>query len=982
MSFIQKKATILLVWISLLSFISANAQPKSIKGRVTDQESGKILPGFSIFRKGTIAGTVTDRIGKFYLIAEEGQELVVSGKGYQDRLVTVRKGRFYHIAVKRIPMPEELLTEAGYGKTAPELAIGSTGEVRHGRFNQGLIATPQQLIAGKVAGLRITPVGGAPGGDVEIRLRGTSSLLSKGNPLFVVDGIPFDYEGITGIRNPLSIIHPADIESFTVLKDAAATAIYGSRGSNGVILITSKSARQGQPLRINYSTYMSFGELTRTADVLSTNEFRSLVSERLPSQAAEWLGNTSTDWQSEIYRQSVSTDHNLSLTGEQGGVPFRVSYGFTNENGVLETDKFTRVTMALGIQPTLIENRLKMQINIKAMLNNNRFASENAIASAYQFDPTQAVANDSWFNYFTWTDAEGLPVASAPVNPVAQLLMVEDYSRIVSSIGNIILDYRFLNIPELKANLHLAYDATNGAGEIIEPENYPGKIDHDNGGGTFREYKQKRKNNLVDLYFNYTGGFPRNLGNVDAMAGFSRQFFNNSGSDHEFNRSETIVRHDLNLLAKSSLLSFYARLHYNIRSKYLLSATIRHDGLTHPNGDLKWGTYPAFALGWRISEENFLKNSQNLNNLKLRFSYGISGRNDYLYSVNTYLPTVGTSHIQPALNNRWHWTNRQDLYDPDVKWEETLIYNGGLDFGFFRNRINGSVDVYRRITSNLHSLVPDMSGQSGNSLRLANVGSMENRGIEFTLNTILASARQFLWEIGFNGAYNENLITHLEIPGSAVFPAIFTGLAHPGSSQTVKVHASGFPANSFFVYEQIYSGDGKPIEGVYGDKTGSQLLPGDNRYIYGNEAPDFMVGLNTSLKWRKLDVSASARSHKGNYLYNSLWASGALDSHLFHPDGFLGNLSRNARDNGFATPQVLSDYYVSDASFIKIDYVTMGLSTYNLFNSIERLRLYVTLQNVKTFTRYKGLDPEQSNGIEGYQYQLPQNMIFGISIDF
>ncbi len=974
-NFIHTNVRFLLILGTFVFATVAHAEQKTVNGRVTYGKSGDPIPGITVSKTGKESGTITNLRGEYSISVNSGQALTFSGIGYNASEIVVGDQSVYNIQMSLSTEGHDELVDIGYAAVKAKDVTGSVQTVFSHDFNRGAITTPQELIAGKISGVQVTSWGGAPGDGATIRIRGGSSIFPTSNPLFIIDGIPIDTDGISGIRNPLSIVHPSDIESVTVLKDVSASAIYGSRASNGVILINTKIAREGQPLKVNYSGFASVGKIAESIDVLSANEFRSLVNDRFSNneEVTRLLGTSNTVWQNEIYQPAISSDHNFSLSGNHGGVPFRVAYGFTDEKGILNTDKFSRVTMALGINPSLFQDHLKVRINLKVMFNNNRFADRGAIASATNFDPSQPVINSSLYNgYFTWTQPDGDPIVSAPVNPVAQLMMTEDFSRILNSIGNIRFDYRFHNLPELRAHLNLGYDASGGAGQIERPEMYPVGFDKINGGGTYREYDQTRKNNLVDLYLNYSKNFSNQKSRLDAMLGYSRQHFERFGEDYETNANKGLVRIDSEHETENSLLSFYSRINYTIKEKYYFTATVRQDGSSRFSSGKQWGTFPSLAFAWRISDES----------LKLRLGYGLTGQQNFPYNDYLFRPGFAAqNNSQFLFKDRWHWADNTIGYDENIKWERTSSFNVGLDFGFANDRITGAVDAYQNFTDNLISFVPAPSSSSRDML-LTNIGSMENRGIEFSVNAIPVMARSFSWQIGLNASFNVNEITKLTGSDGSNYPGIFTGPISGETVNTVQIHRVGYPANSFFVYEQLYQNSGKPLEGAYVERGSSQVIPGDDRYVYAKAAPDYLVGFASRIKWSNLDLSINGRSHLGNYVYNNVWSNGANFSNLYNPAGFLNNLSRNVYNSDFELPHYLSDYYISNASFIKIDNVTLGYTIYKIFRKNSIARLYSTIQNVATFTQYKGIDPEVINGIDYNQYPRPRNLVFGISIDF
>jgi TonB-dependent starch-binding outer membrane protein SusC len=973
---------LLLLWTLLYASVSS-AQQKTVTGRVTDAFTGDVLSGATVIRAGTITGTTTNAFGHYNISTHVGHRLVFAADGYKPHEISVESRGKYNIRLVKLYDPSDELIDMGYISSKKKDINGSVQILRYPDFNKGAITTPQQLINGRIAGLQITSPSGAPGENSVLSLRGGSSLVGNNNPLFVIDGIPLDNDGVSGIRNPLSIIHPSDIESFTVLKDAPATAIYGARASNGVIIITTKMAKAEQPLKVNYSAYVSVGKLQKPIDVLSANEMRDRVTERYPTYlyALRLLGNSNTSWQDEIYQTAISSDHNLSVTGNQGGVPYRVSYGFTDEKGILKTDKFSRVTMSVGIHPTMLQDHLKVKMNLKVMLNNNRFANRDAIATAARFDPTQLVRNGSPYGgYFTWTDDNGLPVQLAPVNPLAQLMMNDDYTRIVSSLGNISLDYRFHNFPDLSASLNLGYDVSRGAGLIMRPENYPGQFDPVNGGGTFREYDQNRKNNLMDFFLNYNKTLGKGESRIEALAGFSSQGFHRSGTDYEANHAETLYKWDAEYETENSIRSFISRLNYSLKDRYLFSATIRHDRISYFSPDNRSVTFPSLGFAWNITEERFLRNSNTISLLKLRLGYGETGHQNF--SNNLKPLYQGALHPGYLSADRWHWNGVSEDYFPDLKCEITTSYNIGLDFGFANYRISGAIELYQRNTDNLIGIIPLPTGNNLYNTGLSNIGSFENRGVEFSLNLVPVKTGSFTWDIGFNASYNENKITKLGLEDNMNFSHLSLGLISSRPGRTLQIHSAGYPAYSFFVKEQVYQSSGVPIEGLYVDRSGNQFIPGDDRRHYKKAAPDYIMGAFSGIKWKNLDVNISGRMHLGNYVYNNVWAEDAVYSKIFNQFGVLNNLNKNVYKTQFENPQYYSDYFISDASFIKIDNLSLGYSIYKLVGRKSKVRLYATMQNVATYTNYRGSDPEVINGIDYYPYPRPRNIVFGVSIDF
>ncbi len=988
MKFVQNKTKYLLLVCAVLISTLAYAQQKTITGKVTDARSGDPMPGVTIIIPGTTTGTITNFDGDYSMSVSVGQTLSFSFIGYESQQIVVGDQNVYNI---RLALSVEALQEVlviGYGTTKREDATGSVQAVSASDFNRGAITSPQELVSGKIAGVQITNGGGAPGEGAMIRIRGGSSLSASNDPLFVIDGVPVDNDGVSGMRNPLATIHPSDIETFTVLKDASATAIYGSRASNGVIIITTKTGKKGQPLRVNYNGFVSVSNKSESIDVLSADEFRAMINERYANNpnAKNLLGSANTFWQDEIYRTAVSTDHNLSLTGNHAGVPFRVSYGISEEQGILKTDGLSRVTMALGLNPSLFEDHLRVTINLKGMLNKNQFANRGAIGSAVSFDPTQpvTVSGSPYGGYFTWTQPNGDPIAIAPLNPMAQLMMTDDRASVSRSLGNTQLDYRFHFLPDLRANLNLGYDISKSSGFVKRPENYPGGFDKVNGGGTYREYTQDKKNSLLDFYLNYVKALTGIDSRVDAMVGYSWQHFWRAGTAYETNARRSIVRENSDYETENYLVSFFGRLNYILKDRYLLTFTVRQDGSSRFSPDTRWGTFPSVAFAWRINQEGFLKNVEAINDLKLRLGYGITGQQNITDNDYPYLPryTLGTETASYLFGNTWYRTYRAEGYDANIKWEETTTYNIGFDYAFANNRISGTIDAYKRVTEDLINFIPVPAGTNLTNMLLTNVGSLENKGVEFSVNLVPVRSKDFTWDIGFNASYNENIITKLTASDDPNYLGVLTGGISGGVGNTIKIHSVGYPANSFFVYEQVYLPDGTPVEGLFVDRNGDKMISGDDRYRYKKSAPDVIMGVTTKLNYKNWDFYASGRSYIGNYVYNNVWSGGATYNNLYNSAGYLNNLNRSVFDSKFENPSYFTDYYISNASFFKIDNVSLGYTIARPFGQSANLRLYSTLQNVATFTNYKGMDPEISNGIDNNLYPRPRTWVFGVNIDF
>lgn len=974
------KITFLLVINLLHLSFKTNAQQKEITGRVTDASTGLPLPGAIILKLPSRIGAVANNAGEFKISTETGQKLLITENGYRIKEIEVKNRKRYHIRLIPVIDPVSESIETGYRIASLKSTTGSVQSIQSNHFNRGLISDVQQLIIGKVAGLQITRNGGAPAENSSFALRGTSLLGGESNPLFVIDGMPLHNHGVSGIRNPFTILNPSDIELVTVMKDAAATSIYGSRGANGVVWMTSKMAKSGQPLRIRYQALVSVGKITDKYNVFNADEFRNMVISRYSTYqyAIRLLGDSDTKWQDKIYQTSLSTDHMLSVAGNQGGVPYRASYGFTDEKGILATDKFSRVTMSLGVNPNFLNDQLKIKLNLKLMLNNNRFAPRNTIATSARFDPTQPVSNNSPFKgFFTWTDPNGSPLPTAPLNPVANIEMTGDYSRIVGSIGNLHLDYRLNKMPDFRINLNMGYDVSRGSGLILLPENFPSVYDPVNGGGSIREYDQNRNGSLIDLYLNYTKDF--DWSNFEAVAGVSRHTFHTLGKDHDFNTVETILKDQAFLDSSNTIASFFGKFQYTLWSKFIFSAVVRQDRNSYYSVDNQWNTSPAVSFGWILSEGKLFKKLKAINLLKLRYSYGISG---YSATNSHFMPQLinwqlSRYNYQMLSGDRWHWRSLTFRADPDLKMENTTSQNIGLDFSFADFRLSGSIDAYHRITRDFVTYAPTEVSVIPHSMMLINAGSLQNMGVELVLNMVPVKTSSVTWDIAFNAAYNENKVRSLMYSNANLTSPL---QGSPGYYN--QILTPGYPTSSFFLHKQYYSLDNKPLEGIYVERADGHIISGDNRFVNKKSAPDYIIGLNSQIKWNNLDLFISGRSNVGNYVYNLIWSHAGNYRNLFNQDGFLSSPDKNIVKTNFQNPNYTSDYYLSDGSFIKIDNVSLGYNIYRIFGRKTKTRFYAVMQNVATFTRYKGIDPEVIQGIDYYNYPRPMNMIYGLTIDF
>ncbi|MGB3006074.1 MAG: SusC/RagA family TonB-linked outer membrane protein [Chitinophagaceae bacterium] len=1001
----------LLALVAQVSF----AQNRVITGKVIDSKDGLGMTGVTVSVKGTRTATQTTATGAFSIsVAPDATTLVFSSVGFYTQEISIAGKNSVDVVLAANNTQLGEVVVIGYGTARKKDLTGSVTTVSAKDFQKGNITTPEQLIAGKVAGVQISSNGGAPGSGSTIRIRGGASLNASNNPLIVIDGVPTDGGGISGAANALALINPNDIESFNILKDASATAIYGSRASNGVIIITTKKGRSGK-IKFNFSTQFSLSTLPKQADVLSPTEFRSYVNAHgTPAQIA-LMGNASTNWQDEIYSNASSTDNNLSMSGAYKNIPYRFSLGFLSQNGILRTGNLNRKSAAITLNPKLFKDHLKIDINLKGSINNSRFADEGAIGSAVRFDPTKPVTTSSkrYGGYFQWLDPSsvtGLRKLS-PLNPVALLEERTDKSEVQRSIGNVQFDYKLHFFPDLRVNVNLGYDISKGEGTIKIPDSaassYMRSPDAKHG-GVNNSYLQKKSNIIMETYLNYVKDIKGINSRVDVMAGYSYQDFsatNYNGKldpngikvDNEGNKwtpyndyaadgyliTSPTFRYDK---PQNRLISYFGRLNYSYKGKYLLTGTIRRDGSSRFSEENRWGWFPSGAFAWRLKEESFLKNISALSDLKLRIGYGVTGQQDGIGNYD-YIPrySIANSQAQYQFGNTFYDLYRPDGYNPSLKWEQTATSNIGLDFGFWNGRISGTVELYLKKTTDLLSVIDQSAGTNFSNKIISNIGNMENRGIEFTLNTQPVKNDNLVWDLGFNVTYNKNEITKLTFTNDPTFPGNLVGGIAGGVGSTVQIHSVGYPKSSFYVYKQVYDAAGKPIENLFEDLNRDGLINVNDLYRYKAPDPDVFLGASSSVSWKKWSAGFLMRANLGNYMYNNRFSNTGVMRNIIDPLGFLANGSRNLLETNFTgngDKYLLSDYYIENASFLRMDNFNFGYNAGNIISKNTNLRIGANVQNVFTITKYKGLDPEVSWGIDNNFYPRPRIFVINLNLDF
>lgn len=998
---------LLTLLVGLFLSIGAFAQQIAVKGHVKDT-TGEPVIGANVLVKGTTHGTITDFDGNFMLNVPKDAILSVSFVGYKS--AEVKAASTVMVTLEDDSQVLDAVVVIGYGSVKKNDMTGSVTAIKPDKLNKGLITNAQDMMTGKIAGVSVVSKGGAPGESATIRIRGGSSLTAENDPLIVIDGLAMDNKGVKGLANPLSMVNPNDIESFTVLKDASATAIYGSRASNGVIIITTKKGQAGARPTISYDGNVSVSTVKSTVDVMDGDQFRSFIKDIWgeDSEAYSKLGNANTDWQKEIFRPAVSTDHNLTISGGLKNMPYRVSFGYTNQNGIVKTSKFERYTASVSLAPSFFQDHLKVNANLKGMIAKNRYVDGGAVGSAVSFDPTQSVRSDDPYHqyyfdgYFQWnTDASSLNDdtwkrtfnGNAPGNPVALLEEKDDRAISKSLIGNLELDYKFHFLPDLHAHVNGGMDLSTGK-QYTDVSPYSSTNNYYGSYG----WEQKDKYNLsLNAYLQYSKDFT-DKHRFDVMAGYEWQHFHDT-SDQEYwglyplsnnvveNRGQRYNNTSSGSATESYLVSFFGRVNYTLLDRYLFTATVRQDGSSRFHKNNRWGLFPSFALGWKLKEEAFLKDVDVLSDLKLRLGYGITGQQNINSGDYPYLAVYETNKdgaYYPILGEGA--TYRPNAYNPDLKWEKTTTYNVGLDFGFLNNRINGAVDYYYRKTTDLLNSVFVSAGTNFKNKVLSNVGSLENSGIEFSINAKPVVTTDWTWDLGFNITYNKNEITKLTTGDSENYYVAAGDNIGGGRDMKAMAHAVGHPASSFYVYQQVYDENGKPIENEFVDRNGDGTINGDDRYFYKKPTADVLMGLTSRLSYKSWDFSFSLRASLNNYVYNSVEAGGSdCNPTSVYSFGALNNRPlmgvanniQNLKDN-----TLLSDYFVQNASFMKCDNITLGYSFKKLFGAPIGGRVYAAVQNVFTITKYKGLDPEVEKGLDNNIYPRPLTTLIGLSLNF
>ena len=980
------KRSLLLVALFVIGCLQLMAQTRTIKGEVTDAQNGEALIGATVMVEGEKGGTVTDFGGNFSLqVSSSAKKIKVSYIGYIDKVLSISDNMKVKLESDSKALADVVVI--GYGTARKSDLTGSVATVKSKDFNKGLVSSPEQLINGKVSGVQIMSNSGSASAGSTIRVRGGASLNASNDPLIVLDGVPLEQGGISGnSSNFLSMINPSDIESMTVLKDASSTAIYGSRASNGVIIITTKKGQQGA-VKVNFNTTNSLQTRAQMVDMLSRDEFVNVINQFGDANQKSLLGTANTDWNDEVYRTAFGTDNNLSVSGSiDKWLPFRVSVGYYNQSGLVRKDNVERWTGNVVLTPSFFQDHLKLTINAKGTLNNNSFNNGGAVWAAATFNPTIPVysGNDKYGGYNEALDADGYPVNAGVRNPRGLVDLYDSKSKVSRFIGSMDVDYKVHFLPDLKLHATVGADYAKGDGTVYVPAYAAQSYNKDEslGGSDYKYGPQKNENRLLTIYANYAKYFEDIKSNVDLTAGYDYQYWK---STTPLYYTKSAAGTNLSTVKASDyrhvMLSYYGRINYSFDGKYLLTATVRRDASSRFSKDTRWGTFPSVALGWTLTEEPWLKNQKVLSNLKLRASYGVTGQQEGIGNYN-YLPvyTYSVTGAEAFINGQYINTYRPEAYVSDLKWETTTSWNFGLDFGFLEGRIGGAIDFYTRKTKDLLASVPTAAGTNFSKTILTNVGNVDSKGIEVSLNATPIQTKDWEWNLSYNFTWQNMKVKNLSLTKGGSQTNVKVGPSI--DAYQFQVLSEGYEPYMFYVYHQLYdSKTGKPIEGAYADLNNDGEINESDLYRYHSPAPKYIMGLSTSLRYKQLTLGMSFRANIDNYVYNGMGMSTGAFETVSYNNSQLNNLNTSFLKTGFKTRQYLSDYYVENASFLKLDNLSLSYNVGKI-NKWASLTVSAMVQNVFTITGYSGTDPEVPNGMDNSFYPRPRTYSVSLGLQF
>lgn len=1017
----KKQYRLFTAMLSLLLAAHIVQAQEIVRGKVTDATEGTPLPGVNILEKGTTNGSLTDNNGEFSIQVNNAAVLVFSFVGFVSQEITVSGQTFLDIKLQSDATELEEIVVVGYGQQEKKDVTGVVSAVGSKDFNKGAIVSPDQLIAGKIAGVQITPNGGEPGAASTIRIRGGTSINASNEPLYVIDGVPIDNSTSNGVRNPLNFLNPADIETFTVLKDASAAAIYGSRAANGVIIITTKKGKAGA-MSVTYDGWFSVGELSKRLDVFNATQFREIMAAKAPDRLDDIYpeeANVDTDWQNLIYRQALGQSNTITLAGGSDNSTFRFSVNDLKQEGILKKSETRRTSFALGVNSNFLDNSLKVDLNVKGSQTNDIFPGGGAVGNAVSMAPTQPAyeAASIYGGYWEWDNNLGTK------NPIAELELIDERATTNRSLGNIQLDYSIPFIKGLSANLNLGYDISNGVRKKFTPTYTRSQVsfqDEDNDGILDTLYRGEiwtehinRVNKLMEFYGKYEMDLSSIDSRLDVTAGYSYQDFSSEYpsvtadtlNSNNFGFNNLAVANNFrasNSIEENRLISFFGRINFSFRDKYIITASLRRDGSSRFGPLSRWGTFPSAAFAWRIYDESFMEGLHSVfSDLKFRVGYGITGNQEI--GNYRYLPTFTPSDLeaQYQLGNNFYNTIRPDGYDPSIKWEETSSLNIGLDYGILNGRINGSLEFYQKTTNDLLFEVSVPAGSNLTNIVLSNIGKLKNTGVELVVDAVAIDNTNLQWNVGFNVSTNRNEILALDGNDDPGFQGYPVGGIAGGVGNNIQILKVGYPVNAFWVYRHKLDEAGNPLTDtedynedgeindldIYEDINGDGQVNDQDRAPYRQGSPKVLLGFSSSLNYRGFDLSFTMRANFGHYVYNNT-ASNSGYYNRVTTEQVPQNMVRSVLESNFQKTQLFSDYYVQNASFVRMDNLTLGFTPRKLANKLN-LRIYGTVQNLFVITEYDGIDPEvikmenakpTTIGIDNNIYPRARTFILGLSV--
>jgi iron complex outermembrane receptor protein len=955
----------------------------TLSGTVVDDQNMPV-PGVNILIENTQRGTTTDFDGNYTIEINNGEVLVFSYLGFKTQKISYTGQSEINVELEPDLSQLEEVVLIGYGTSTKKDLTGSVTAISQKDFTKGNIITPENLISGRAAGVTVK-TSGAPGSGSEIRIRGGGSLNANNQPLIVVDGLPLSNDNVGGGRSILSSINPNDIESFSILKDAAATAIYGNRASAGVIIIKTKKGSKDFQVDFNYTAGVY--SLNDQIDVFSAEDFRQIIAQERPDDVGK-LGNANTNWQDEIYRVANSFDHNLSVRGQLfDKIPVRLSLGHLDQQGIRLTSEFKRSSVSTSINPTFFDDHLRVNINANYTRESNRFAN-GVEGDAIRFDPTQPVRdpNSPFGGFFEYYDPNNNnePILGSR-NPVASLLQRRDESDVDRFYGNLNLDYRLHFLPQVRAVFNLGLDDSSGSGsnELSRESINGARYGDGTFNGSYSEFTSDIKNTLFDAYLNYDDDITEDI-SLRGTVGYSYQeFTNKSFSTGETREEAQIDDSDVNTLPDIVLIGYIGRAFVSFKDKYIASYSIRRDGSSRFAKGNKWGTFQSVAFSWNISDEKFLEDSKVVSNLKLRASYGETGQQEIgpriigIESFATSQPTAQVIFGGAPLTAGFPIARNEGL-----TWETAKTYNIGIDYGFFNDRITGTLDVYTRDTEDLFVTAPVPEGSNFTNTIEQNSGTLNTEGIEFGINAQIFDAQgdsdKFDWNVNYNVTFlNQELD---ELANDSDIPV---GDIGGGTGGFIQLHSVGHAPNSFWVYNQIYDDNGKPIEGAYADLNGDNIINDDDRYLFRDPDPDVTMGFQSTMNYKNFDLSFNMRASIGNYVYNNV-NSARAQLRFLQNDAVLGNIPTQVLETGFQNTSdvIRSDIYIENASFLRMDNFQIGYTFQDVVQKNTTLRFWAGMNNVFVITDYSGLDPEVFGGIDNTIFPRPQTFLLGANFKF